>query len=42
MIQGSFNYISYWVIGGTFGAIIGVVLAAVTNLSYGFDSDKIA
>lgn len=34
--------ISYWVIGGTFGAVIGIVLAAVTNLGSWFYSDKIA
>ncbi len=34
--------ISYWVIGGTFGAAIGIVLATVTNLGSWFYSDKIA
>lgn len=34
--------ISYWVIGGTSGAIIGVVLAAAMNLGSWFYSDKIA
>jgi heat shock protein HtpX len=34
--------ICYWVIGGTGGAIIGVILAAVTNLGSWYYSDKIA
>ena len=33
---------SYWLIGGTGGAVIGVVLAAVMNLGSWFYSDKIA
>lgn len=34
--------ISYWVIGGTSGVILGIVLAAVTNLGSWYFSDKIA
>lgn len=34
--------ISYWVIGGTSGIIIGIVIAAVTNLFSWYQSDKIA
>jgi heat shock protein HtpX len=34
--------ISYWVIGGTSGLIIGIGLAAVTNLFSWYQSDKIA
>lgn len=34
--------ISYWVIGGTMGAIVGVGLAAITNLGSWFYSDRIA
>jgi heat shock protein HtpX len=34
--------ISYWVIGGTSGVIIGIILAAVTNLFSWYQSDKIA
>lgn len=33
---------SYWLIGGTRGAIIGVIFAAVTNLGAWYSSDKIA
>ena len=34
--------ICYWVIGGTTGALIGVALAAVTNLGSWYYSDRIA
>ncbi|MBP5972721.1 zinc metalloprotease HtpX [Brasilonema sp. CT11] len=34
--------ISYWVIGGTSGVIVGIVIAAVTNLFYWYQSDQIA
>lgn len=34
--------ISYWVIGGTSGVIVGIVIAAVTNLFSWYQSDKIA
>ena len=34
--------ISYCVIGGTSGVIVGIVIAAVTNLFYWYQSDKIA
>ena len=34
--------ISYWVIGGTSGIIMGIVIAAVTNLFSWYQSDKIA
>lgn len=33
---------SYWIIGGASGAIIGVILAAVTNLGAWYYSDRIA
>ncbi len=33
---------SYWIIGGASGAIIGVILAAVTNLGSWYYSDRIA
>lgn len=34
--------ISYWVIGGTSGLLVGIVLAAVTNLGSWYFSDQIA
>ncbi|VXD23004.1 M48 family metalloprotease [Planktothrix paucivesiculata] len=34
--------ISYWVIGGTSGLLVGIVLAAVTNLGSWYFSDRIA
>jgi heat shock protein HtpX len=34
--------ISYWVIGGTSGVIVGLIIAAVTNLFSWYQSDKIA
>lgn len=42
LLSGLLVTISYLVIGGTSGAIIGVVLAAVMNLGSWFYSDKIA
>lgn len=41
-LSGLLIAISYWVIGGTTGFIIGVGLAAVTNLFSWYQSDKIA
>ncbi|MBK1989311.1 zinc metalloprotease HtpX [Sphaerospermopsis aphanizomenoides BCCUSP55] len=41
-LSGLLIAISYWVIGGTGGLIIGIVLAAVTNLFSWYQSDKIA
>ncbi|MEH2136883.1 zinc metalloprotease HtpX [Nostoc sp.] len=41
-LSGLLIAISYWVIGGTSGLIIGVGLAAVTNLFSWYQSDKIA
>lgn len=34
--------VSYWIIGGTTGVVMGVILAAVTNLGSWYFSDKIA
>lgn len=34
--------ISYWVIGGTGGLLVGIILAAVTNLGSWYFSDQIA
>ena len=34
--------ISYWIIGGTTGIVMGIILAAVTNLGSWYFSDKIA
>jgi heat shock protein HtpX len=41
-LSGLLIAISYWVFGGTSGLIIGIVLAAVTNLFSWYQSDKIA
>ncbi|QYX30712.1 zinc metalloprotease HtpX [Sphaerospermopsis torques-reginae] len=41
-LSGLLIAISYWVIGGTSGVIIGIGLAAVTNLFSWYQSDKIA
>ncbi|MEA5624069.1 zinc metalloprotease HtpX [Nostoc sp. UHCC 0251] len=41
-LSGLLIAISYWVIGGTSGLIIGIVLAALTNLFSWYQSDKIA
>jgi heat shock protein HtpX len=41
-LSGLLISISYWVIGGTGGLILGVGLAAVTNLFSWYQSDKIA
>ncbi|HIK05486.1 MAG TPA: zinc metalloprotease HtpX [Trichormus sp. M33_DOE_039] len=41
-LSGLLIAISYWVIGGTNGLIIGIGLAAVTNLFSWYQSDKIA
>ncbi|WP_341527249.1 zinc metalloprotease HtpX [Nostoc sp. UHCC 0302] len=41
-LSGLLIAISYWVFGGTNGLIIGIVLAAVTNLFSWYQSDKIA
>jgi heat shock protein HtpX len=42
VLSGLLIAISYWVIGGTSGLIIGIGLAAVTNLFSWYQSDKIA
>lgn len=42
LLSGLLITISYWLIGGTGGAFIGVALAAVMNLGSWFYSDKIA
>jgi heat shock protein HtpX len=42
LLSGLLISVCYWVIGGTGGAIIGVILAAVTNLGSWYYSDKIA
>ncbi|WP_071191901.1 zinc metalloprotease HtpX [Trichormus sp. NMC-1] len=41
-LSGLLIAISYWVLGGTTGLIIGIGLAAVTNLFSWYQSDKIA
>jgi heat shock protein HtpX len=41
-LSGLLIAISYWIIGGTSGLIIGIGLAAVTNLFSWYQSDKIA
>lgn len=41
-LSGLLIAISYWVIGGTSGLIIGIGLAAATNLLSWYQSDKIA
>lgn len=42
LLSGLLITISYWVIGGTGGALIGIVLATVMNLGSWYYSDKIA
>ena len=42
VLSGLLNAISYWIIGGTAGLIIGIGLAAATNLFSWYQSDKIA
>lgn len=42
LLSGLLILISYWVIGGSTGVILGIVLAAVTNLMSWYQSDKIA
>lgn len=42
LLSGLLITISYWVIGGTSGVVVGIVLAAVTNLFSWYQSDKIA
>ena len=41
-LSGILIAISYWVIGGTSGVIVGIAIAAVTNLFSWYQSDKIA
>lgn len=41
-LSGLLIAISYWVIGGTSGVIVGIAIAAVTNLFSWYQSDKIA
>ncbi|MEC4817782.1 MAG: zinc metalloprotease HtpX [Scytonema sp. PMC 1069.18] len=42
LLSGLLIAISYWIVGGTTGVIIGIVIAAVTNLFSWYQSDKIA
>ncbi|MBE9190573.1 M48 family metalloprotease [Gloeocapsopsis crepidinum LEGE 06123] len=42
LLSGLLIAISYWVIGGLGGVVIGITLAAVTNLVSWYQSDKIA
>lgn len=42
LLSGLLITISYWVIGGSTGVIVGIVIAAVTNLFSWYQSDKIA
>ncbi|MEA5513045.1 zinc metalloprotease HtpX [Nodularia sp. UHCC 0506] len=42
VLSGLLIAISYWIIGGTGGLIVGIGLAAVTNLFSWYQSDKIA
>ncbi|WP_026735613.1 zinc metalloprotease HtpX [Fischerella sp. PCC 9605] len=42
LLSGILISITYWVIGGTTGVIMGIALAAVTNLFSWYQSDKIA
>lgn len=42
LLSGLLIAISYWIIGGSTGVIIGIALAAVTNLMSWYQSDKIA
>jgi len=42
LLSGLLVTVSYWVIGGTGGALIGIALAAVMNLGSWYYSDKIA
>ncbi len=42
LLSGILIAISYWVIGGTTGVIVGIAIAAVTNLFSWYQSDKIA
>lgn len=42
LLSGLLITISYWIIGGSTGVIVGILLAAVTNLMSWYQSDKIA
>jgi len=42
LLSGLLITISYWVIGGSAGVLIGIALAAITNLASWYQSDKIA
>lgn len=42
LLSGLLIAISYWIIGGSTGIIVGIALAAVTNLMSWYQSDKIA
>jgi len=42
LLSGLLIAISYWIIGGSTGVIIGIALAAVTNFMSWYQSDKIA
>ena len=41
-LSGLLIAISYWIFGGSAGLIIGIAIAAVTNLVSWYQSDKIA
>jgi len=42
LLSGVLIAISYWMIGGTTGVVVGIAIAAVTNLLSWYQSDKIA
>ncbi len=42
LLSGLLITISYWIIGGSTGVIVGIALAAVANLVSWYQSDKIA
>jgi heat shock protein HtpX len=42
LLSGLLISISYWIIGGSTGVIVGIALAAITNLFSWYQSDKIA
>ncbi len=42
LLSGLLIAISYWIIGGSTGVIVGIALASVSNLLSWYQSDKIA
>lgn len=42
LLSGLLIAISYWIVGGSTGVIVGIALAALTNLLSWYQSDKIA